>query len=213
VKATPVDELRDGVFILKRERILREAAALFYEHGYLQTTMDAIAERLGATKPFVYYHFDSKIDLLVEICERGTGEALAAIEEATQDPGSATQRFEAYVRALARMALKNHDFVAIYFREERNLPQKSIDKIRQMRKVINKRLRDLLEQGVASGDFELNDPGLGALMIAGMSSYAFAWFRERGRLNIEEATEEIVRASLKLVSRPDARASESAHRG
>jgi AcrR family transcriptional regulator len=155
---------------------------------------------LGATKPFVYYHFASKIDLLVEICERGTSDALAAIEEATQEPRDPPQRLEAFVRALTRMALKNHDFVATYFREEHNLPQDSIDRIRQMRKLINRRLRDVLGEGVSSGHFEVSDVGMGALMIAGMSSYAFAWYREHGRLKLEEVTEEVARAALKLVN-------------
>jgi hypothetical protein len=41
---------------------------------------------------------------------------------------------------------------------------------------------------------------MGALMIAGMSSYAFAWYREHGRLKLEEVTEEVTRAALKLVN-------------
>jgi hypothetical protein len=37
-------------------------------------------------------------------------------------------------------------------------------------------------------------------VIAGMSSYAFAWYRENGRLEQQEVTDRIVRMALKLVN-------------
>ncbi len=80
------DNLWDEIADIKREKILGEAVTLFYEKGYLPTTVDAIAERFGATKPFVYYHFKSKIDLLVEICVRGTREAMAGTVKAVSIP-------------------------------------------------------------------------------------------------------------------------------
>lgn len=201
--ASPAGTLRDEVMSFKRDRILYEAAALFNERGYLQTSVDAIAERLGATKPFVYYHFASKVELLVEICERGTGDALTAIEEALAGGGTPLEKFDRYVRAFTHVALKNHEFVAIYFREEFNLPPEAIERIRGMRKTLNRRLRGLLAEGVASGEFEIDDPGMAALVIAGMSSYAFAWYREHGRLDMEKVTGYVAQMALKMV-RPGA---------
>ncbi|MEI7786838.1 MAG: hypothetical protein WCK08_20810, partial [Betaproteobacteria bacterium] len=96
----------------------------------------------------------------------------------------------------------NHQFVAIYFREEFNLPPAATERINVMRKTINARLRNLLAEGVASGDFEIGDPGMSALVIAGMSSYAFAWYRDKGRLDLEHVTEHIVQMALKLVRKP-----------
>ncbi len=197
-----VQSLRDDVMNLKRDRILYEAGELFYQRGYLQSTVNELAERLGATKPFVYYHFQSKADLLIEICERGTSDALAATEQALSMGGSPLQRFESLVREFTRVALKNHQFVAIYFREEFNLPPAATERINAMRKTINSRLRNLLAEGVASGDFEIGDPGMSALVIAGMSSYAFAWYRDKGRLDLEHVTEHIVQMALKLVRKP-----------
>jgi AcrR family transcriptional regulator len=198
-----VQSLRDDVMNLKRDRILYEAGELFYERGYLQSTVNELAERLGATKPFVYYHFKSKADILIEICERGTSDALAATEKALSMGGDPMQRFESLVREFTRVALKNHQFVAIYFREEFNLPQAATDRINAMRKTINSRLRNLLAEGVAAGDFEIGDPGMSALVIAGMSSYAFAWYRDKGRLDLEHVTEHIVQMALKLVRKQE----------
>jgi AcrR family transcriptional regulator len=47
-----------------RDRILDVALELFTEKGYDATSMREIAERLGITKPALYYHFDSKDDIV-----------------------------------------------------------------------------------------------------------------------------------------------------
>lgn len=196
------DTLRDNVINLKHERILHEAAMLFFERGYLQTSVDAIAERLGATKPFIYYHFNSKVEILVEICEKSNLEVLAAAKSAMSVQGSPRVRFEQFLRDFTNVALQQHQHVAIYFREEISLPKESSERIKQMRKSINMLLTALLMEGVNTGDFQIEDPRMAALVIAGMSSYAFAWYRENGRLDQQEVTNRIVEMALKLVSAP-----------
>jgi AcrR family transcriptional regulator len=47
-----------------RDRILDVALDLFTAKGYDATSMREIAERLGITKPALYYHFDSKEDIV-----------------------------------------------------------------------------------------------------------------------------------------------------
>ena len=50
-----------------RARILASALSLFAEKGYEHTTFTDIADRLHLTKGAVYWHFDSKEKLLVEL--------------------------------------------------------------------------------------------------------------------------------------------------
>lgn len=47
-----------------RTRIVGAAAALFYEHGLRSVSVDAIADRAGVTKRTLYYHFESKDELI-----------------------------------------------------------------------------------------------------------------------------------------------------
>ncbi|WP_221794138.1 TetR/AcrR family transcriptional regulator [Aquisediminimonas sediminicola] len=195
----PLQSIKDEVTAIKVERIIRESADLFFRNGYTQTKMSDIADSLGATKPFVYNHFDSKSRILIEICERGTRDALEAAETAIEGKTSPSDKFEAFVRAFANAVLDDYKFVLIYFREELNIPPDSAEKITQMRKRINKILLDILSEGLKAGAFKINDPKLSALIITGMASYAFAWYRGDGRFGKDTIIAEIVSSSLKLV--------------
>ena len=52
-----------------RESILASALAMFAEKGYEHTTFTDIAERLKMTKGAVYWHFESKQNLLIELID------------------------------------------------------------------------------------------------------------------------------------------------
>ena len=50
-----------------RERILAVARELFTRRGYDKTSLRDIAERLGITKAALYYYFERKEDILLEL--------------------------------------------------------------------------------------------------------------------------------------------------
>ena len=53
-----------------RARIIEVSLELFSEHGYEQTSLREIADRLGVTKAALYYHFKTKDDIVLGIVER-----------------------------------------------------------------------------------------------------------------------------------------------
>ncbi|MDN3358657.1 TetR/AcrR family transcriptional regulator [Actinomadura sp. DC4] len=50
-----------------REKIQAVALELFAEHGYEKTSLREIAERLDVTKAALYYHFNTKEDIVVSL--------------------------------------------------------------------------------------------------------------------------------------------------
>jgi AcrR family transcriptional regulator len=50
-----------------RQHILDVALELFNEQGYDKTSLREIADRLGVTKAALYYHFERKEDILLEL--------------------------------------------------------------------------------------------------------------------------------------------------
>jgi TetR/AcrR family transcriptional regulator, cholesterol catabolism regulator len=191
--------LKEEVNALKRERILTEARALFFERGYQGTTLDAVAERLHVTKPVIYAHWTNKAELLAEICERGTKYSLEAVERAVKATGSPKQRLSALVEEMSRVIIDHQANVTIFFREEKHVPPESIRRIDAWRSTFDDRLSSLLQAGADSGDFKVQDARLASLAIGGVITWMYAWYRPHGRLSPEELGNRISRLVLNMV--------------
>src|SRR5690606_28289621 len=87
----------------KKRLILETAARAFADHGYHETTIASIADKLEITKPTVYYYVKNKDDILFEIAKA----ALADLEESIQascDAGASPRdRLLAICKAYGRM--------------------------------------------------------------------------------------------------------------
>jgi TetR/AcrR family transcriptional regulator, cholesterol catabolism regulator len=178
--------MREEISAYKRERILEEAVKLFYERGFSGTTLDDIAGKLGVTKPFIYTHFRSKVELLEAICRPTIEMSLAAIADAAQQPGAASDRLFTGVVAFTKVVLTRQANIAVYFREEKSLSAAGLDDINSLRKRFDRVLSDLLEEGVVSGEFHITDVRVAALAIGGMVSWAYTWYQPGGRLSIDD---------------------------
>jgi TetR/AcrR family transcriptional regulator, cholesterol catabolism regulator len=174
---------RDQVRDFKKERILEEASTLFYERGYRGTTLDAIAERLEVSKPFIYHHFKSKAELLVEIYKRVLRLCLETIETAAAGPGTAREQLRSFAVNYTQIVLKEQAIVAIFFREEQNLPPEEIDSINALKREFDAKLTQLLRHGVDQGEFEIADVRVVTLALTGMMNWAYTWYRPQGRLS------------------------------
>lgn len=192
--------IRAEVLALKRERTLTAAVELFYEAGYDNTTLDAVAERLGVTKPFIYSHFRSKSELLAEICARGISLSLDAMNSVTSLDVSATEKLALLARRFVIAVLEAQKFIAIFSREEKNLAPEDLARINEMRRDFDRKLTSLLRQGVADGEFDLPDPHIAALAIGGMVSWAYVWYRPSGRLELDQVAEQMAALILAMVN-------------
>ena len=184
---------------LKRERIVTAAVELFYERGYESSTLEAVAERLGVTKPFIYSYFRSKTDLLAEICSRGIGSSLAVIRRVAQGPEPASQKLATLSREFVFAVLQSQKHIAIFSREEKNLLPQDLKRINEMRREFDARLTALLDEGVAAGEFAIEDTRVASLAIGGMVSWAYVWFRPGGRLELAEVADRVADLILAMV--------------
>jgi len=201
--AQPIRGIRDEVAALKRARILAAAVELFYENGYANTTLDAVAERLGVTKPFIYSHFSSKSEILAVICSRGIGSSLEAIDSILPLDISATEKLATISRRFVTAVLETQMYIAILFREEKNLAVTDFRIINDMRRDFDRKLTVLVREGAATGEFHVTDPHMTALAIGGMVSWAYVWYREKGRLPLADVADQMTKLILAMVQAKD----------
>jgi AcrR family transcriptional regulator len=189
---------RDQVRDFKKERILEEASSLFYERGYRGTTLDAIAERLEVSKPFIYHHFTSKAELLVEIYKRVLRLCLDTIEAAAASPGTSREQLRAFATGYTHIVIKDQAIVAIFFREEQNLPPDQIEAINALKREFDTKLTQLLQQGVDKGEFQIADIRLATLALTGMMNWVYTWYRPHGRLTPDTIGQSMAELAEKL---------------
>jgi TetR/AcrR family transcriptional regulator, cholesterol catabolism regulator len=185
------EDIRDAVSRLKRERIIATAVELFYNQGLSNTTLEAVAERMNVTKPFIYSHFKSKSELLAEICSRGIRASLDALNRAVSSEGTATEKMQMLARDFMLAVLNNQAHIAIYNREEKHLARADADAINVMRREFDRKFCALLDEGVATGEFTVDDVQIASLAIGGIASWSYVWFRPNGRLTRDETADRI----------------------
>jgi AcrR family transcriptional regulator len=84
--------------VKRRPLVLDAALSLLVERGYEGTSMGAIADAIGATKPVVYECFPSKGELFAALLEREEGRIVGAVTAALPEFDPQTTDFEEVLR-------------------------------------------------------------------------------------------------------------------
>ena len=194
-------ELKTEVQEFKRRRILEAARELFFAHGYEATTLDAIAEALHVTKPFLYSYFRNKSEILNAICEVGITSSLQALDEAMGSDLGHRDKLRAIVERVTAIVIQNQKYIVVYEREEKNLQADESRALMRLRKQFDLRLATLLEEGTRAGEFDVEDAPLTALSIGGMITWVASWYRPLGRWSQTDVIMQMIRNVMRMVSR------------
>ena len=192
--------LKSEVSDFKRRRIREEACSLFFERGYESTTLDAVAQALEVTKPFIYSYYSNKSDLLYDICRLGIELSLEAIQGVAALDRPPSDRLRKVVESVLAIIFEYRKFIVVYEREEKNLDGTKAREIRDLRKLFDHQLADLLTEGDRLGDFQIVDPVLTATTIGGMITWVAQWYSpegKRSRLDITNHTLMMVEAVVR----------------
>jgi AcrR family transcriptional regulator len=200
------DTLRDEIKDLKRKRILDTASELFFQHGFKGTSVEAIASRLHVTKPFIYYHFENKADILAGVCGRTTAFVAQSAEVAAAGSGSVWERLQSLIRDLSLRVIEGRVYLAVYFREENHLPKSAFRDLSSNRRRFDTALSKLLREGVDAGEFHIPNVSVATQAITGMTTWVFNWYRPTGALTPEQIAEEMVSLVSSMVGRPSRKA-------
>lgn len=99
---TPADENAKVIRLPKaqrREQLMDTARAVFVVQGYHSASMDEIAEQAGVSKPLLYQHFPSKLDLYLAILDSGIEHLLDTSDASLRNITDNKQRVHATIRS------------------------------------------------------------------------------------------------------------------
>ncbi|MCT2584894.1 TetR family transcriptional regulator [Actinophytocola gossypii] len=113
-----------------RVRILTAAEQLFVERGYHATTLQEIADRVGITKPALYYHFDAKADILANLLDPMTSELEHVLDQAfaAAETGGVAAAREVLIPGWLDVFLRSRGTLLALVRELASTPSGAFDR-------------------------------------------------------------------------------------
>ncbi len=181
-------------------RIEEAALDLFFDQGFKATTMREIALACGLTAGSLYNHFPSKDQLLYRIVKRVHDVLDRDLAEAVREAnGGPRDQLRAYVQrhALLHTGLRKEARVANL--EIGSLPEPERTEIVETRRRLRLNLKDIMDRGVAAGEFDVADSTVVTNAILNMSIRIPDWFRREGPLSAEDVAELHADLALRMV--------------
>lgn len=190
---------------VSREEIIHAAADILRQNGYEATTMKDIAARVDLTAASLYHHFRSKDFLLLAVLEIGLEHAINEIEPLLTQDLSCAEKLRRMIRAHIVNVTANTAVGAAMVFEIKSLmtvrlnSRSSADEDDKHAEFVARRqaffaqrdrfeqlFRDVVTQGMATGEFRQVDAAIFAKAMLGAHNWVGVWFRETGRLSGED---------------------------
>lgn len=194
---------------IKRQKILDAAASVLARRGFAGAQLSEIAEQAGTLPGSLYYHFQSREELIEEVLRRGVTLSLArarAVIEALPAGATADGRLEAALRAHLRFQLVESDYARAAVRSIGQYPQGMWSRINAKFRAYGKFFDGLIAASMKSGQI---DPGVdrGALrmLILGAANWAPEWYRSDGALSADQIADLLIRLIFRGVGKTEAR--------
>ncbi|WP_419993672.1 TetR/AcrR family transcriptional regulator [Streptomyces boninensis] len=161
-------------------RLLEGAVEAFAERGYHATTTRDIAGRAGMSPAALYIHYKTKEELLYRISRYGHERAHAILAKAAAADGSPAERLRLAVHTFARWHAEHHTTARVVQYEISSLGPEHYEEVLDLRRGIDRLLRGIIEDGVAAGDFSVDDVPGTALAVLSLCVDVARWFNVNG---------------------------------
>ena len=196
------------VVVEPKARILDAAADAFMRHGFADTTVDDIADAVGATKGLIYYHYRSKFDIYLAAYEQGMQQVREQVGPFATGPGSGRARLESMSVAhvvnlmndlsyhhLVHQGVRDQESTALKARQREALT--ALNELRQDYEIM---FRDVVAEGVADGSLRNIDVVLATRVLLSSLNAVDVWYRKSDTQEDENPIE-LARAVVDLVIR------------
>jgi AcrR family transcriptional regulator len=188
VQATSLEQAWSEIQPDAARRLLIAAVDAFAARGYHGTTTRDIADRAGLSPAGVYVHFRSKEELLYRITLIGHQQTLRVVAEAaaeTAGDGPAAQ-LRAMVTAQTEWQARHHTTARVVEYDLPALSPEHHSEVNGLRRTINGLVREVLERGVAAGEFDVPDVAGTALALLSLVTDVARWYPTAGRKSPEK---------------------------
>jgi len=153
------------------------AARLFRERGFHATSMRDIAKAVGMLSGSIYYHFQSKEEMLVAVYDEGKRRVAEAVDAAVAAETDPWQRLEAACAAHLGALIRNRDFTQVMIQTLPHEAGTAEGRIRELRRDYEQRFRRLIEDLNLPPEI---DRRYLRLLLFGALNWSHVWYRTSG---------------------------------
>ncbi len=166
--------------------ILDAATALFCEKGYANVTVQEIADRAGLNKATLYYHMESKEELLFSIFDTICSLLIRKFKEVMKRPISPAQKLQEIIHAYLTSLSEHPQAFRVFVSEGRELRGEHQKHIHKECNLIIRMVEEILHEGVNKGAFSLSDISIATLAILGMCNWAAHWLPSHPEISVDQ---------------------------
>ncbi|WP_315785298.1 TetR/AcrR family transcriptional regulator [Bradyrhizobium sp. SZCCHNPS1003] len=177
------------------EAIRKAGLRLIFQHGYEAMSLRQLAAEVGIQPGSLYNHISTKQELLAELIQDHINNLLRELEQALRDTQGPVERLRAFVAFHVGYHMTRKREVFIANSELRSLDSRNYEAVVALRGAYERRLADILSEGVAQGVFDVDDIQVATFAIIALLTGLCSWYRPGGRLSKET----IIAAHEKLV--------------
>jgi AcrR family transcriptional regulator len=170
----------------RREIIIKTAGRLFRERGYEGTSVRDLATAVGLQSGSLFFHFESKEEILLSLLEGGLHRAVAILERHLAKAVTPREKLSAILHGhLEAILQEERDAFYVVLRDWRTLSSASRKKVIALRDQYEGRIAISLNELSRSGLIPQNTR-LFRLFLLGALNWTVQWYRPDGDLTIEQ---------------------------
>ncbi|MGH9466504.1 MAG: TetR/AcrR family transcriptional regulator [Terriglobales bacterium] len=174
---------------LTRSRIVRVAGNLFRTQGYECTTVREIAAAAGLQSGSLFFHFNSKEEILMAVLEGGLRRAATVLEQSLARAGSPREALRALLHGhLQAVLVEEPDAFHVALYEWRTLSPPARQRVIALRDEYESRFGRELDR-LASAGLVPRGTHLYRLFLLGALNWSLQWYRPGGALDVAALAE------------------------
>ena len=176
--------------------ILDAAQHLILQNGYAGLSMRDLSRDSGLAKGTIYYYFQDKEEIYLNVVERDLLNMQTRIQAAAQTPGDCTTRLRAVISAYFDLAQANRSIFIARLREISGMESALRNLLQRHRTALMQPIADIIEEGIANGIFRPLQPHMVITSLIGMMN---SFVTHRFLIEQSDITPEVVEHTLDLV--------------
>jgi len=170
----------------RKQQVIRAAAELFKDKGYVATSMRDLAHALGIEAASLYSHIKSKEEILHSLCFQMANQFRSSLSEVEKQDISFSQKLREGI--LGHIEVMAQDLIAsaVFMNEHRHLSDENLKKFLLLRINYINRFKNIIEGGIKAGEFKQLDTKLAVMTLFSSLNWMPNWYDPSGIINPKE---------------------------